>query len=108
MSRAPVIARRELLSYFVSPVAYIMMALFCSSLTREQVVAAGLAAAILFVITIVPWYVAGKATLSNFWRGVFDQAVFRRYSDFSKGIIDSGNVIFFIAATAVFLFLTVK
>ena len=28
MSRAPVIARRELLSYFVSPVAYIMMALF--------------------------------------------------------------------------------
>ncbi len=87
---------------------YIAITLFCSSLTKSQVVAAATAAAILFVITIVPYIAAGRATLSGFWRGVTDQAVYRRYSDFAKGVIDSGNVVFFVAITAVFLFLTVK
>src|SRR5581483_5041187 len=87
---------------------FIAVTLFCSALTRSQVVAAALAAAILFVITIVPYIVGGRATVSGFWRGVIDQAVFRRYTDFSKGIIDTGNVVFFLAVTAVFLFFTVK
>lgn len=82
--------------------------LFCSSLTRSQVVAAVSAAAILFVVTIIPRWISSKVTLGGFWREAADQAVFRRYSDFSKGVIDTGNLVFFIAATAVFLFLTVK
>ena len=49
-----------------------------------------------------------KATLPDFWRKVTEQGVFTRYTDFSKGVIDTGNLIFFIAATAVFLFVTVK
>ena len=87
---------------------FIAVALFCSSLTRSQVVAAALAAALLFAMTIVPYYVVSKGTLSPFWRGAADQAVFRRYTDFSKGVIDSGNIVFFVAVTSVFLFLTVK
>jgi predicted ATP-dependent serine protease len=31
-----------------------------------------------------------------------------RYADFSKGVIDTGHVVFFILSTGVFLFLTVK
>jgi ABC-2 type transport system permease protein len=87
---------------------FIAIGLFCSSLTRSQVVAAVTAAAILFLVTIVPWWLSTKATLAGFWRGVADQSVFRRYTDFSKGVIDTGNMIFFLAATGVFLFLTVK
>jgi ABC-2 type transport system permease protein len=82
--------------------------LFCSSLTRSQVVAAALSAAILFLVTIVPYEVAGRATLGAKWRAVTNQAVYRRYTEFSQGIIDTGNLVFFVAATAVFLFLTVK
>jgi ABC-2 type transport system permease protein len=52
--------------------------------------------------------VSGEATLPAFWRTVADQTVFRRYTDFSKGVIDIGNLVFFIATTAVFLFLTTK
>jgi ABC-2 type transport system permease protein len=96
------------LGIFLVGSLFIAVALFCSSLTRSQVVAAALAAAILFAVTIVPYYVAGRASLSGFWRNVADQAVFRRYMDFSKGVIDTGNIIFFLATTAVFLFLTVK
>lgn len=87
---------------------FIAIALFCSSLTRSQVVAAVSAAAILLLTTIVPWYASSRATLSGFWRKAADQGVFSRYADFSKGIVDSGNLIFFVATTAVFLFLTVK
>jgi ABC-2 type transport system permease protein len=87
---------------------FISIGLFCSSLTRSQVVAAVSSAAILFVVTIVPWWAGSEATLSKQWREVLDQGVFTRYTDFSKGVIDSGHVVFFIATTALFLFLTMK
>jgi ABC-2 type transport system permease protein len=96
------------LGLFLVGALFIAIALFCSSLTRSQVVAAVSSAAILLLTTIVPWYASSRATLSGFWRGAADQGVFTRYADFSKGIIDTGNLIFFIVATAVFLFLTVK
>src|SRR3954471_21816303 len=82
---------------------FISIGLFCSSLTRSQIVAAVSTTAILFVITILPWWVGGEATLAGFWRTVADQTVFRRYTDFSKGVIDIGNLVFFISTTAVFL-----
>lgn len=87
---------------------FLAVGLFCSSLTRSQIVAAVTTSAILFVVTILPWWVGGEATLAGFWRNVADQSVFRRYTDFSKGVIDIGNLVFFIATTVVFLFLTVK
>ena len=87
---------------------FIAIGLFCSALTRSQVVAAVGSAAILFVITLVPKWASEKAALPTFWRNVSDQLVFRRYSDFSRGIVDSGHLVFFLAATAVFLFLSVK
>lgn len=87
---------------------FLAVGLFCSSLTRSQVVAAVAAVAILAAITIIPWLLSGRATLGAFWRGVADRAVMSRYVAFSKGIIDPGNLVFFIAATAVFLFVTVK
>jgi ABC-2 type transport system permease protein len=87
---------------------FISIGLFCSSLTRSQVVAAVSAAAILFIVTIVPWWAGTEATLSGFSRTIVDQGVFTRYTDFSKGVIDTGHLVFFIATTALFLFLTVK
>lgn len=89
---------------------FVSIGLFCSSLTRSQVVAAVTAIAILFVITIAPWWALreGASTLSGRWRTVVDQGVYNRYVDFSKGVVDTGHVVFFLALTAVFLFLTTK
>ena len=41
---------------------FIAIGLFCSALTKSQVVAAVSAAAILFVVTVVPHIAAGQAT----------------------------------------------
>jgi ABC-2 type transport system permease protein len=82
--------------------------LFCSSLTRSQMIAAVSAAAVLFLITIVPRWAITRTPLAGFWRTIADQGVFTRYAEFSKGVIDTSNVVFFVAATVVFLFLSVK
>src|SRR5208337_4202957 len=85
---------------------FISIGLFCSSLTRSQIVAAVATAAVLFAITIVPWWASGKL-LSQTWRSVLDQTVFKRYTDFSRGIIDTGHLAFFLLFTGVFLFFTI-
>lgn len=82
--------------------------LFCSSLTKSQVVAAVSTAAILFMVTIVPWWATSSPSLPSFWRTLSNQGVFARYVDFSKGVVATSNLVFFVAATACFLFLTVK
>ena len=87
---------------------FVSVGLFCSSLTHSQIVAAVSAAAILFLFTIVPYWIAGLATLPPWLQAVIQQCVYKRYVDFSKGTIDSGNVVFFIMSSIVFLFLTIK
>jgi ABC-2 type transport system permease protein len=87
---------------------FVAVSLFCSSLTRSQVVAAVSAFAILAIITILPWLVGAWTMLPGFWRSVVNQAVYARYADFSKGVIDTGHVIFFILSTGAFLFFTTK
>ena len=82
--------------------------LFCSALTRSQVVAAVSAAAFLFAVTVIPWWVRGKVILDQWISKAVDQFVQTRYADFSKGVIDTGNVVFFIACTVLLLFLTIK
>src|SRR5271163_303401 len=54
---------------------FISIGLFCSSLTRSQIVAAVATAALLFLITIVPWWASGKL-LSQTWVKILDQTVF--------------------------------
>ena len=86
---------------------FISIGLFCSSLTRSQIVAAVATAAVLFAITIVPWWAGGKLLSAN-WTAVLNQTVFKHYTDFSRGIIDTGHLAFFLCSTAVFLFFTTK
>jgi ABC-2 type transport system permease protein len=96
------------LGIFFVGALFVSITLFCSSLTKSQVIAATSSAAILFAVTIIPYMVSGRATLGPTWKAIVDQAVYKRYTQFSRGVIESGNVVFFVAVTAVFLFLTVK
>ena len=97
------------LGIFLVGAAFISIGLFCSSLTRSQVVAAVAAVAILALITIAPYAALTQAsTLSGPWRTLAENGVYNRYADFSKGVIDTGHVIFFLVTTGVFLFLTTK
>lgn len=88
---------------------FVSVGLFCSSLTRSQIVSAVIAYLILCLMTSLPYIIRmSVVNLRPFVLKLLDQAVYRRYSDFSKGVLDSGNIVFFVLSTAVFLFLTVK
>lgn len=86
---------------------FISVTLMFSSMTRIQVVAAALAFTLLCLLTVLPW-AASTFSVSGMMRTALDQLVFTRYTAFADGAIDTGNVVFFIASTAVFLFITVK
>ncbi|SDA22833.1 ABC-2 type transport system permease protein [Ruminococcus sp. YE71] len=87
--------------------AFIAIGIFCSSLTESQVVAAVvsfitiLAVNILSVIgSLLPWAPVQKLlnTLS----------FYERYTGFTYGLFDLSNVLFFISACVIFLFLAVR
>ena len=87
---------------------FISVALFCSSFTKNQVIAAAVSSFILVLVTVVPHMVLTEAAIAPWLRSALRQAVYHRYDDFTKGVIDFGNVTFFVAITVVFLFLTTK
>lgn len=88
---------------------FFAVGLLCSSLTRSQVVAAVAAIAALALITLVPYLLQLRGSeLNERVRRATDLLVHTRYFDFTKGIVDTGHVVFFLAFTGVALFLTVK
>jgi ABC-2 type transport system permease protein len=86
---------------------FISVTLMFSSMTKIQVVAAALSVTVLCLITVLPWAVS-VFSVKPIFRTVLDQLVFTRYTAFTDGAIGLGNLVFFIATTCVFLFVTVK
>jgi ABC-2 type transport system permease protein len=87
--------------------AFTAFGVFASSLTRNQIVAWMLGAVPLLLFVWFGWiivrYVEGGL------RAVFQQLnVLRQLDQFNRGLITVEGVVFFAAATALFLFLTVK
>lgn len=89
-------------------VFFVAIGLLCSALTRSAVIAGIATSAVLFGLTIVPWWLGRLAILPQWVRAVIDQLVFARYSDFAKGVINTSHVVFFIGGTVLLLFATVK
>jgi ABC-2 type transport system permease protein len=87
---------------------FISVGIFASTCTRHQLLSATLAIAILAVFTFVADY--GAEYAGREWlRAVCAYVnVFGHFSDFSRGFLDSGSLVFFLSGTAFFLFLAVK
>lgn len=87
--------------------SFIAVGIFCSSLTENQVVAAVISFISILALNmlslignLVPWnWLETVCTNLSFYE---------RYSGFTYGLFDLSNVLFFISAIVVFLFLTVR
>ena len=80
--------------------------ILASSLTSNQVVAAVVGFGSLLLLTLI-------AQAANVTSGptavVLEQlSLSGHFDDFTRGIIDTNNIIYYVSATAVFLFLTVR
>ncbi len=86
--------------------AALSVGLLASSLTSNQIVAAVIGVGLLLLLTFID-LAAGQVGggLSTFLREV---GLRSHFEDFSRGVVDTSNVVYYVALTAVFLFLTVR
>ncbi|MCK4341711.1 MAG: ABC transporter permease [Phycisphaerae bacterium] len=88
-------------------VAFTAFGLFASSLTSNQVVAWMLGSIPLLIFACLAYFIIGH--VEGIWRLIFQQVnVIGRFDEFSRGLVTTDGVVFFLAAAALFLFLTVK
>lgn len=86
---------------------YVAVGVFASSLTRHQLVAAIVGIGLLSVFTLVVDAFAGWQ--GGTWRTVLGYInILHHFGDFSKGILDTKSIFFFLSSTLFFLFLAVK
>jgi len=81
--------------------------IFASTLTRHQIVAAVVAIGILSVFVLLMGFVVGVGIRP--WADVAAKLNAMTYfRDFSRGVFDSRGLVYFLSATVLFLFLSVK
>lgn len=87
--------------------AFIAVGIFCSSFTENQIVSAVvsfIALIVLYLFTTI-----GNLIPVEFISNIFSKLSFwERYYGFTYGLFDLSNVLFFISAAVVFLFLSVR
>ncbi len=87
--------------------ALISIGLFISSLTENQIIAAVASIFIMLLLYLIDSIstAISNTTISTI---VTKISIFQRYENFSSGVFDLSDAIFYLSATAIFLFLTVR
>jgi ABC-2 type transport system permease protein len=86
---------------------YIAVGTLTSSLSRNQVVSAVLAFLLLSIFTFLLWGIASRMT--GTWQTLIRTInVYERFGDFSRGLLDLKNIVFFVSVTLGTLFVAVK
>lgn len=85
--------------------AFIGIGIFCSSLTENQVVAAVISCFVMFVLYMLS-SLGSLIPIEAVENVLADLSFYERYSGFTYGLFDLSNVLFFISAAAISLFLT--
>ncbi|MBI3038104.1 hypothetical protein HYY75_03485, partial [bacterium] len=86
--------------------SFISFGLFASSLSENQVISAMLSFGGLIMFWIFGW---AKFALDNAWGELISKlSLLDRFSEFIRGVVDSGNVIFFIVFIVLWLFIATR
>ncbi|MBX3026652.1 ABC transporter permease subunit [bacterium] len=84
--------------------AFIACGLFVSSLTENQVVSAMVTYGIIVLFWFITWN--EEAATHDIMRWLLGVSLFDRFFNFTRGVIDTRDVVFFVLFTGFFLFLT--
>jgi len=86
--------------------SFIAIGLFVSSLTKNQIVAGIVTFAIALILWVISW--VGEGAGETVRAIVSSLSVIEHYEDFSKGVIDTKHLVYYLSFIAFGLFLTVK
>jgi ABC-2 type transport system permease protein len=92
--------------FFLLGAAFLAMGLYFSSLTENQMLAGGLTFAVLLVLWMLEWLAGFLSFPWNLW--LADFSPFAHFRDFSLGIVDLADNVYFFCLIAFFLFLTLR
>ncbi len=97
---------------FLSGLLFIAIGIFSSSITRNQLVAGILCFTMLFALLIVSRYLAELANFGMDYLSLSKSAidylqVFQHAEDFSRGIIDTRAIVFYVSTAGLFLVLSI-
>jgi ABC-2 type transport system permease protein len=88
--------------------AFLAVGLFTSCLTKYQILAALVAIAILSLFALLMRPIAAGADQEWLRQLAANLNAMTRFSDFARGMFDTRGLVYFLSATAIFLFLSVK
>lgn len=91
---------------FLLGTAFIACGLFLSSLTEDQVVSAFLTYGLVVLLWIVTWN--EEAVNESVFRFLLGVSLFDHFYNFTRGVIDTQDLAFFVLFVAFFLFLTLQ
>lgn len=94
------------LGVFLLGSAFLSIGLFTSSLTQNQIIAAVLSFGALLMFWIIGWV---KPTVGPAAAGLVDYiSVTNHFDSFTKGILDSRDLLYYVLFVVLFLFLTLR
>ena len=94
------------LGFSLVAVSFMSVGMFASSLTDNQIVATITSFGILLFLVVIAWSANSVGgSFGDFLRGV---SVLERFENASRGVLDSGDVFFYVSLTGIFTFLTVR
>ena len=86
--------------------AALSVGILTSTLTSNQIIAAVVGTGILVVLYATAFV---SDVVTGVWATIFTQLGFTvHFNDFDRGIIDSTHIVYFVTATALFLFLSIR
>ncbi len=86
--------------------AALSVGILTSTLTSNQIIAAVVGTGILVVLYATSFV---SDVVTGVWATIFSQLGFTvHFNDFDRGIIDSTHIVYFVTATALFLFLAIR
>ena len=96
----------SLLGFFLIGLVYLAVGLFASSLTENQLVSAIVGMVMLIMFWVIGW--AGDVVgggVGNFLGGL---SLLKNLENFTKGVINAGDLLYYIAMIFFFLYITIK
>ena len=94
------------LGFFLLGSAFISVGIFFSTISENQIISAITS----FGVLILFWMIGFVKDIFDNWFGqmLSNLSLLERYAEFLRGIIDSGNIIFFVIFTFIWLFLATR
>jgi ABC-2 type transport system permease protein len=85
---------------------YVAVGMWCSSVTENQIVAGGLTFGIILFLWIIKWAALNAGPAWGDFLGYL--SIIDHFEDFSRGVFNSKDLVFYFSATGLWLFMTYK